>query len=81
MPNYVEEREFTLRFELRCAFPDDYAGELDGFAWAEEFRAIAGELVAAAAQVVARHPGWCVRGGNRGRSSEEEITLVAERAC
>jgi hypothetical protein len=81
MGKYVEEREFTLRFELRCEFPEDYQGEQDGYAWAQEFRAMAGEMVAAAAAVVARHPGWTVRGGNRGRSSDDEVTLVLERAC
>jgi len=81
MSAYVEEREFTLRLELRAEFPDDYQGEEDGYAWVKEFPAIAAEIVAAAAAVVARHPGWKVRGGNRGRSSEDEVTLVLEKSC
>jgi hypothetical protein len=76
---YIEEREFTLRFELRCAFPDDYEGEADGYVWAEEFPAIASELVRAAVGVIGRHPGWKVRPANRGRPSDEEITLLLER--
>jgi hypothetical protein len=76
-----EEREFILRFEVSSSFPDDYDGEHDGYAWAREFEGIAAEIVAAAARVVAQHPGWTVRGGNRGRSSQDEVTLVVERAC
>ncbi len=75
---YVEEREFVLRLDLRCAFPDDYDGDADGYAWLEEFRPIASEIVAAAAAAFRRHPGWAVRAGNRGRPGEDEVTLVAE---
>jgi hypothetical protein len=78
---YVEEREFTLRFELRAEFPEDYQGEADGYEWAKEFPGIAAEIVSAAAAVIARHQGWKVRGGNRGRSSEDEVTLVLEKSC
>lgn len=78
---YVEEREFLLRFELRCAFPEDYDGELDGFGWAREFPPIASDILRAAVSAVGGHPGWTVRPGNRGRSSEDEITLVLERSC
>jgi hypothetical protein len=77
--NYTEEREFALRFSVRCAFPDDYEGDADGFAWWEEFSAISAEIVQAAAQIVARRPGWKVRPANRGRPADEEITLVVER--
>jgi hypothetical protein len=81
MSAYVEEREFNLRFVLRASFGDDYDGEEDGYAWAAELPGIAAEIVAAAAAVVSRHPGWSVRGGNRGRSSEDEVTLVLEKSC
>jgi hypothetical protein len=77
--NYVEQREFTLRVDVRCSFPDDYQGEADGYAWWPEFTPIAAEIVQAAAQVLARWPGWSVRPANRGRPSEEEVTLVVER--
>ena len=76
---YVEEREFTLRFELRCEFPEDYDGELDGYAWAKEFTPVAGEVIRAAMAAAARQPGWRVHTGNRGRSSEDEVTLVLTR--
>lgn len=77
---YVEEREFTLRFELRAEFPEDYDGEADGYEWAKEFPGIAAEMVHAVVGVIARHPGWKVHPRNRGRSSEDEVTLVLDRA-
>lgn len=77
--DYVEQRDFTLRFEVRCSFPPEYEGEEDGYEWAQQFRPIAAEIVAAAAAVVRRHGGWAVHTGNRGRSSEDEVTLVVER--
>lgn len=76
---YVEEREFLLRLELRCAFPDGYDGDEDGYAWAEAFRPIAAEIVQAAASAIRGRPGWRVRPANRGRPAEDEITLVIER--
>jgi hypothetical protein len=77
---YVEEREFNLRIVLRCEFPEHYEGELDGYAWADEVPVISGELVRAAVALLAKRPGWTLRGGNRGRPSEDEVTLVLERA-
>lgn len=77
---YVEERDFTLRVELRCEFPEGYEGERDGYAWVREFQDhIAPRLVQAAVSVVRQHPGWTVRPGNRGRAAEDEVTLVVER--
>jgi hypothetical protein len=76
---YVEEREFTLRFELRCQFPDDYQGELDGYEWAAEFPGIASDILRAAVQVIGRRPGWRIHPANRGISSDREVTLVLER--
>ena len=76
---YVEERQFTLRLEVRCAFPADYQGEADGYAWWEEIAPAASEIVQAAVAIVARRPGWRVRPANRGRPSDEEVTLIVER--
>jgi len=75
---YVEERTFTVRLELRCEFPDDYDGEEDGYEWAQQIPALAGEVVATAA-AAAKKGGWSVRPANRGRPSDEEVTLVLER--
>jgi hypothetical protein len=76
---YVEEREFIVRLEIRCKFPEDYAGDEDGYAWTEELGPLAAEIAQAAAAAVKRRPGWSVRPGNRGRPADEEITLVVER--
>ena len=76
---HVEEREFVLRLELRCAFPEDYDGEEDGYAWVEAFRPIAAEIARAAATAVRARPGWRVRPGNRGRPADEEVLLIVDR--
>ena len=76
---HVEEKEFTLRLELRCSFPDDYEGEEDGYQWAAELPSMASSVLAAAVQALSRYPGWKLRPRNRGRSTEDEVTLVVER--
>jgi hypothetical protein len=74
-----EEREFTLRLELAAEFSDSYDGDEDGFAWAEGVGPLAGEIVRAAVDAAQRR-GWKVRARNRGRSSEDEVTLVVEKS-
>ncbi|HEY0709012.1 MAG TPA: hypothetical protein VGG33_19545 [Polyangia bacterium] len=76
---YVEEREFVLRLELRCPFPDDYDGDEDGYVWAEQIAPLTADIVQAATRAVKAHPGWQVRVANRGRPTDEEVTLVVER--
>jgi hypothetical protein len=77
---HVEEKEFVLRLELRAEFADDYEGDDDGYAWTGDARAVLAAVVAAAAQAIQRHPGWKVRPSNRGRSSDDEVTFIVERA-
>jgi hypothetical protein len=43
------------------------------------FQGLAAELLRAIVQTLERHPEWKVRPRNRGRSSEDEVTLVLER--
>ncbi len=76
---YVEEREFSLRLVVRAEFPDDYEGELDGYEWASEMPDITSELFRAAVATLQKRPGFRLRGGNRGRPVEEEMTLILER--
>lgn len=76
---YTEEREFNLHLVLRCEFPEDYEGELDGYAWAEEAPRVTREVVSAAVAAIMRLPGWKVSGGNRGRPTEDELLLVIEK--
>jgi hypothetical protein len=77
---FVEERDFTLRLDLRCAFEEGYDGELDGYAWLREFQdRIVPRVVEATVRAIRAHPDWTVRPGNRGRAIEDEVTLVVER--
>jgi hypothetical protein len=76
---FVEERGFTLRIEVRCAFPKDYDGDDDGYAWWAEVEPATAEIVRAAAAILASRAGWHVRPTNRGRPATEEVTLVVER--
>jgi hypothetical protein len=76
---YVESREFTLRIEVRCAFPADYDGESDGYAWWPEVEPATAEIVRAAVAILARQPGCRVRPANRGRPADEEVTLLVDR--
>lgn len=79
-PPYVEQREFSLRIELRCAFPETYDGDADGYAWAEELQPALAEIVRAAAAILAQRGSFRVHPANRGRPADEEVTLVAERS-
>lgn len=77
---FVEERDFTLRLDLRCTFEDGYEGELEGFVWLGEFQdRILPRVVDAAVRAIRAHLGWAVRPGNRGRAVEGELSLVVER--
>ena len=77
---FVEERDFTLRLDLRCTFEEGYEGELDGYAWLREFQdRIVPRVVEATVRAIRAHPGWTVRPANRGRATEDEVSLVVER--
>jgi hypothetical protein len=76
--DHVEEREFTLRLQVRRVFPEGYEGDADGYAWAEDLPSLAAELVAAAGRALAAR-GYTVRPANRGRPADEEVTLIVER--
>jgi hypothetical protein len=76
---FVEEREFTLRVEVRCAFPEDYDGDQDGYVWWADVESVTAEIVRATAAILARRPGWRVHPANRGRPATEEVTLIVER--
>lgn len=80
MADYVEEKEFTLRLAVRCTFPEDYQGEEDGYEWVQHLAPLTQEVVQAAVRAIQSRGGWSVRPGNRGRSAEDEVTLVLERS-
>lgn len=77
---YVEEKDLTIRLELRCEFPDDYDGDEDGYAWLADLPQITSEVVQAIVEIVRRRGTWSVRPANRGRPNDEEVTLILERA-
>lgn len=79
MADYVEEREFTLRLQVRCTFPADYEGDEDGYQWAAHLPGLTAEVVQAALKALKSHSEWAIRPANRGRSAEDEVTLVLER--
>ena len=76
---YDEEKEFTFRIELVRRFSEDYQGEDDGFAWVPGTRPILSDMLHALVQVAQKYPGWKIRPRNRGRSSDDEVTLVLEK--
>ena len=76
--DHIEEKEFTLRLQVRRVFAEGYEGDADGYAWAEEMTPLAAEIVSAAARIAASHS-YVVRPANRGRPAEEEVTLILER--
>lgn len=81
MTTYVEEREFSLRLVFRCEFPEDYEGDLDGYAWAaRDVPTLTAACVRAAAGAVRAHGGFRVVATNRGRPAEDEVTLELTRA-
>jgi hypothetical protein len=75
---HVEEKDFAFRLELRRGFTEDYDGDEDGYAWRADVTPMVSEMLAQLVATAARH-GWKIRPANRGRSSEDEITLVVEK--
>jgi hypothetical protein len=75
---YTEEREFTFRIQACITFGEDYEGEDDGYAWAPELTQLMGQVMRGIVQT-ATAAGWRVRPANRGRSTDEEVTLVLEQ--
>ena len=79
---YVEERDCTLRLDLRCEFGETYEGEEDGYLWVREFHdRILPHVVEAVVAAIRRQPGWTVRPANRGRALEDEVSLVVEKTA
>lgn len=78
--SYTEERSFDVRVVFRCAFGEDYEGDADGYAWAEELPAVRHAVLRAVVNALTAHPGWTLRGGSRGVAPEDEVMLVLERA-
>lgn len=82
---YREELTWVIRFEASAEFPEDYDGELDGYAWREQFyRDVQPRVVAAVFREladIAQNKGavkWHIRPGNRGMSSRDEVLIHIE---
>ena len=74
--DYREETTWTIRLEVGAAFPEDYDGDDDGYAWREKFRQEVQPAVAAAVfRQLQALEGWKVRAGNRGLPATEELLI------
>ena len=72
-----EEKVFRLQFSLEAAFPDDYEGEKDNYAWLQEWeKQIKPELLKLIFDSLRRHPSWKARVRNRGVSPLDEIEIA-----
>jgi hypothetical protein len=72
-----EERAFRLQFNLEAAFPEDYEGEKDNYAWLQEWeKQIKPELLKLIFDSLRRHPSWKVHVRNRGVSPLDEIEIA-----
>jgi hypothetical protein len=76
MTTHREEGEFDIRIELSADFGDDYAGEADGFAWLESWRARVRPRIARAVMSELRaEPGFSAIPTSRGKSPEDELVI------
>lgn len=76
---HTEERTFDLRLVFRCEFDDDYEGDRDGYAWADELPAVRQAVLRAALDALTASRKWSVRGASRGRAPDDEAVLVLTR--
>ncbi|MDR4494644.1 MAG: hypothetical protein AB7P17_14290 [Nitrospirales bacterium] len=75
-----EEQSFTLRFSLEATFPEDYEGEEDELAWAENWETrVKPDIIKGIFQTLKAYPDWAARFRNRGMASSEEIEIVLEK--
>lgn len=76
---HAEERTLDVHLVVRCEFDEDYEGDRDGYAWADEMPAITQDVLRAVVNALRLRPGWKLRGASRGRSPEDEVMLVLEK--
>jgi hypothetical protein len=73
---FHEEKNFTFRFNLEAAFPDEYEGDEDNKGWLQEWeRQIKPELLKLIFDSLRTHRTWKVHVRNRGVSPEDEIEI------
>jgi hypothetical protein len=74
---YREEGQFVIRIELSAEFGDDYAGQADGYAWLEGWRARVRPRIARAVMAELRaEPGFSAVPSSRGKSPDEELEIT-----
>lgn len=76
---FREEKTFVLRFSLEARFPEEYAGEEDGYAWVKRWESeIKPEILKGIFAQLRRQIDLKSYVRNRGRSAEDEIEIVIE---
>ncbi len=77
---YHEEKTFTFRFSLEAAFPDDYEGDQDDYAWLRGWEVrIKPQLIKTLFESLRQYPSWNVHVRNRGKSPADEIEIAMSR--
>ncbi len=78
--DYIEDKEFTIRLQLRAGFNDDYQGELDGYEWHRHFsETLRPKLIKALFDTLAAEKEWKVTPVSRGTASDEMLELRLDR--
>jgi hypothetical protein len=72
-----EEGQFDIRIELSADFEESYAGEADGYAWLESWRARVRPRIARAVMTELRaEPGFSAVPTSRGKSPDDELVIA-----
>jgi hypothetical protein len=76
---YREERTFVVRFTVAAEFPEDYAGDEDGFEWAKEWNeALRPGVVKAVLRELRTHPRFRARIASRGADPDREVEVAVD---
>jgi hypothetical protein len=77
MAVHREEGEFVVRIVLSAVFDEDYAGDDDGYAWLEAWRArVRPRLVRAVFDQLRAEPGFVAVPVSRGKNPDEELEIA-----
>ncbi len=77
---FQEEKTFTVRFTLEAAFPEDYEGEEDDYAWLHDWEArVKPELMKTIFSSLRHYSSWTVHVRNRGKSPQDEIEIAVTK--
>jgi hypothetical protein len=79
--SHREEGQFDIRIELSAEFDEDYAGDADGYAWLESWRArIRPEVARAVMTVLRSDPRASAVPSSRGKSPDDELVIAVRIA-